>query len=173
MAAGESRYTWSDRRHPGRHGGRPAADMSVNLDDNLERTFIEQLGRFEEQLKEQDDNAALLTEIHAVITELMADNGGRDEEIREILQKRYNGGKLRLPTYQLVRNVIDRVVLESMPTMPDVDDDEGDDPFTHTTVIETARPGEESPYDRLQVGSVLRDRFLLQERVAGGSMGVV
>lgn len=147
--------------------------MSVNLDDNLERTFIEQLARFDEQLKEQDDNAALLTEIHAVITELMADNGGRDEEIREILQKRYNGGKLRLPTYQLVRNVIDRVVLESMPTMPDVDDDEGDDPFTQTTVIETARPGEESPYDRLQVGSVLRDRFLLQERVAGGSMGVV
>ncbi|MEM7431719.1 MAG: protein kinase [Pseudomonadota bacterium] len=27
--------------------------------------------------------------------------------------------------------------------------------------------------DRVQVGSVLRDRFLLQERVAGGSMGVV
>src|SRR5690606_42024831 len=107
MAAGESRYTWSDRRHPGRHGGRPAADMSVNLHDNLERTFIEQLARFDEQLKEQDDNAALLTEIHAVITELIADNGGRDEEIRATLQRRDNAGKLSLPTYPPVRHAID------------------------------------------------------------------
>lgn len=147
--------------------------MSATLDDKLERTFTEQLAEFEAQLKDQDDNAALLTEIHAAITDLLAENGGRDEEIREILQKRYNGGKLRLETYQLVRNVLDRVVIESMPTMPDAADDEGEDAYVRTTVIETAPPADESPHGRLQVGSVLRDRFLLQERVAGGSMGVV
>src|SRR5690606_10430812 len=85
------------------------------------------------------------------------------------------GGKLRLATYQLVRNVLDRVVIESMPTMPDALDEDGDgeDPYARTTVIETGRPDDDNPYERLQVGSVLRDRFLLQERVAGGSMGVV
>ncbi len=147
--------------------------MSVTLDDKLERTFTEQLAEFEAQLKDQDDNAALLSEIHAVITDLLAENGGRDEEIREILQKRYNGGKLRLETYQLVRNVLDRVVIESMPTMPDAADDDGEDAYVRTTVIETAPPADDSPHGHLQVGSVLRDRFLLQERVAGGSMGVV
>ncbi|HZD54526.1 MAG TPA: serine/threonine-protein kinase, partial [Woeseiaceae bacterium] len=148
--------------------------MSATLDDKLERTFTEQLAEFDGKLREQDDNANLLKEIHAAITDLMSENGDRDTEIREILQKRYNGGKLRLETYTLVRNVLDRVVIESMPTMPDVVDDEGtDDAYTRTTVIESRRDDEESPHDRLQVGSVLRDRFLLQERVAGGSMGVV
>jgi serine/threonine protein kinase len=52
--------------------------------------------------------------------------------------------------------------------------DEGDDPFAKTTVlppdeaVSAAEPG-----SSLQVGSVLRDRFVLQARIAGGSMGVV
>lgn len=147
--------------------------MSATLDDKLERTFNEHLAEFDGKLREQEDNAALLAEIHAAITGLMAENGGRDDEIREILQKRYNGGKLRLETYQLVRNVLDRVVIESMPTMPEAaDETTGDDLYSRTTVIESSE-AEQSSIERLQVGSVLRDRFLLQERVAGGSMGVV
>lgn len=147
--------------------------MSATLDDKLERTFTEQLAEFDGKLREQDDNAELLAEVHAAVTQLIAENGGRDDEIREILQKRYNGGKLRLETYTLVRNVLDRVVIESMPTMPDEVDEPGEDAWSRTTVIEPDRQDEESPHERLQVGSVLRDRFLLQERIAGGSMGVV
>lgn len=148
--------------------------MSATLDDKLERNFTEQLAEFEGKLRDQDDNAELLAEIHTAVTDLIAENGGRDDEIREILQKRYNGGKLRLETYTLVRNVLDRVVIESMPTMPDaVDDEPGEDAWTRTTAAESGREDEESGHHRLQVGSVLRDRFLLQERVAGGSMGVV
>lgn len=47
------------------------------------------------------------------------------------------------------------------------------DAFSSTAVIpnETLRPA--TADDQVQVGSVLRDRFLLQERVSGGSMGVV
>lgn len=151
----------------------PDVEMSATLDDRVEKTFTEQLAEFDSKLREQEDNAALLKDIHAAITALMAENGEREEDIREVLQKRYNGGKLRLETYQLVRNVLDRVVIESMATMPDALDDAGEDVFSRTTVIESGQPESDASQDRLQVGSVLRDRFLLQERVAGGSMGVV
>ena len=55
----------------------------------------------------------------------------------------------------------------------DFSGDDSDDDFTSTAVIpnEVLRPP--TADDRVQVGSVLRDRFLLQERVSGGSMGVV
>ncbi|HET6628706.1 MAG TPA: protein kinase [Woeseiaceae bacterium] len=144
--------------------------MSATLNDRIEKTFTEQLAEFDSRAKEQEDNAALLKDIHAAITALMAESGERGDDIREVLQKRYNGGKLRLETYQLVRNVLDRVVIESMATMPDALDD---DVFSRTTVIESGKPDDDGSQDRLQVGSVLRDRFLLQQRVAGGSMGVV
>ncbi len=144
--------------------------MNATLDDRIEKTFIEQLAVFDSRAREQEDNATLLKDIHAAVTALLAETGERGDDIREILQKRYNGGKLRLETYQLVRNVLDRVVIESMATMPDALDD---DAFSRTTVIEPGERDDGGSHDRLQVGSVLRDRFLLQERVAGGSMGVV
>jgi serine/threonine protein kinase len=57
----------------------------------------------------------------------------------------------------------------------ELDEPEEDEPdeFTSTSVLpnEILRPP--TADDRVQVGSVLRDRFLLQERVSGGSMGVV
>jgi len=51
--------------------------------------------------------------------------------------------------------------------------DDSDDDFTSTAVLpnEVLRPP--TADDRVQVGSVLRDRFMLKERVSGGSMGVV
>ena len=147
--------------------------MSATL-DSIEKSFSDQLTRFDSKISTQKDNASLLNEIHASLTVLLAQSGDHDEEIREILQKRYNAGKLRLETYQLVRNVLDRVVIESMTTMPDaVDHEDTDDSYRKTTVIEGAAPDKEARQDHLQIGSLLRDRFLLQERVAGGSMGVV
>ena len=146
--------------------------MSANL-DSIEQSFSDQLTKFDSKIKTQEDNASLLNEIHASLTVLIAQSGDHDEGIREILQKRYNAGKLRLETYQLVRNVLDRVVIESMATMPGAVDDDTGDSYGETTVITAAPSGQQSRQDHLQVGSVLRDRFLLQERVAGGSMGVV
>ncbi|MGH8167606.1 MAG: serine/threonine-protein kinase, partial [Woeseiaceae bacterium] len=148
--------------------------MSANP-DSIEKSFSERLTEFDSKIKAQEDNASLLNEIHASLTVLLAQSGDEDDEIREILQKRYNAGKLRLETYQLVRNVLDRVVIESMATMPDAVDDEGDDEdsFRSTTVIAGPAGDEDARQDQLQIGSVLRDRFLLQQRVSGGSMGVV
>jgi serine/threonine protein kinase len=147
--------------------------MSANL-DSIEQSFSDQLSTFDSKIKMQEDNASLLNEIHASLTVLLAQSGDHDDEIREILQKRYNAGKLRLETYQLVRNVLDRVVIESMTTMPDAAEHEDtDDSYRSTTVIEGVSPDQTPRQDHLQIGSVLRDRFLLQERVSGGSMGVV
>ena len=49
----------------------------------------------------------------------------------------------------------------------------GDDAFGTTTIIPVDVFPDNSPDGRVQVGSLLRDRFLLQEKVSGGSMGVV
>ena len=145
--------------------------------ESIEKSFSDRLTEFDEKIRAQDDNAELLNEIHSAITLLMAQSGDRDEDIREILEKRYNAGKLRLETFQLVRNVLDRVVIESMPTMPDaVDDvDEGEESLAGATALVDRSIGSagDASQHRLQVGTVLRDRFLLQQRVAGGSMGVV
>ena len=65
-----------------------------------------------------------------------------------------------------VEKVVEEVVEEQVG-------DDSDDDFTSTAVLpnEVLRPP--TADDRVQVGSVLRDRFLLKERVSGGSMGVV
>ena len=50
---------------------------------------------------------------------------------------------------------------------------QSDDAYSSTTVIDKSELPPEKPAERAQVGSVLRDRFLLQKRITGGSMGVV
>jgi serine/threonine protein kinase len=78
--------------------------------------------------------------------------------------------------------MLDRYVTEKVPTSPvpaepdrsiAAPEPESDDDFGTTTVI----PKDALPFNktatRVQVGSVLRDRFLLQEEVSGGSMGTV
>lgn len=143
--------------------------MSANLPET-EQTFSDRLDAFDRRIKAQDDTGQLVEEIHATITILMTKSGSDEDRMRDLLQKRYNAGKLRLETYQLVRDVLDRVASESMATMPEALDD---DVFSRTTVISPGGESSSTPQDQLQVGSVLRDRFLLQERVSGGSMGVV
>lgn len=63
-----------------------------------------------------------------------------------------------------------------MKTVPGVarDSFDDEDPFARTAVLppDAAVAADDSD-GRLQIGSVLRDRFLLQERVAEGGMGVV
>lgn len=49
----------------------------------------------------------------------------------------------------------------------------GDDEFGRTMVLDTAAVDDPEPDEVLQPGSLLRDRYLIRERVAGGSMGVV
>jgi serine/threonine protein kinase len=147
--------------------------MSASL-ENIEESFSTHLDDFDRKIRSQVDNAELLEEIHKAITVMLSKSRVDESNLRELLQKRYNAGKMGLETYQLVRNVLDRVAIESMATMPEaIDQDDTGDSFTETTVIAPDSAENGSPQERLQVGTVLRDRFLLHERVAGGSMGVV
>lgn len=134
------------------------------------------------------DDVRILAELQLAIKRLVDNDEDAGHAIRRVLQERLDRGDLRHETFELVRSMLDKSMSENVPTIPgDItyesnrpptlngphDDDFDDDKFSSTTVLPTDIVSTDSPDDRIQVGSVLRDRFLLQTRVAGGSMGVV
>jgi hypothetical protein len=156
--------------------------------DNLHATFSDQLSSFEDRLAGKEDEVQMLAEIREAIGRLLEASGGSEAEIRRVLQERFDSGALRKETFQLVKSMLDRYVTEQVPTSNNrdgqqqadrsaaagaLDEPANDDPFSSTDVIATDVFEAEDPDDRVQIGSVLRDRFVLQERVSGGSMGVV
>ena len=167
----------------------------MTADSNKIRdTFADQLASFDDRLEATTNDVDMLADIQDGIGSLLASNSGSEAEIRRVLQERYETGELRKETFQLVKSMLDRYVTEKVPTSPTPATiipepkievpvapvssnapvaDEGDDAFGATTVI----PADLLPFNTsdapVQVGSVLRDRFLLQEKVSGGSMGVV
>ncbi len=155
--------------------------------DKIRDTFAHQLATFDDRLQSTANDVDMLTEIQEGIGSLLADNGGSEAEIRLVLQERYDAGELRKETFQLVKSMLDHYVTENIPTFPSASDSlaeptpeatlesQGDDSFGATAVIPTdsLQIAVNDVEPRVQVGSVLRDRFLLQEKVAGGSMGVV
>ena len=156
--------------------------------DNLRNTFADQLASFDDRLASKANDLHLLAEIQDGIGRLLEASGGNEAEIRRTLQERYENGQLRKETFQLVKSMLDRYVTEQIPTSreqinkanqvaPPAPNEKqepaNDDAFTTTDVLATNVLQSEDPDKRVQIGSVLRDRFMLQERVAGGSMGVV
>jgi hypothetical protein len=160
--------------------------------DKIRDTFAEQLASFDDRLEATADDVDMLTDIQEGIGQMLASSGGSEAEIRRVLQERYEAGQLRKETFQLVKSMLDRFGTEpppartagkarpapartappAPPTAPSQPDD-AEDSFGATTVI----PADALPINdadaRVQVGSVLRDRFMLQQKVSGGSMGVV
>ena len=156
--------------------------------DSLHATFSDQLASFEDRLAGKGDEVQMLAEIREAIGRLLEVNDGSEVEIRRVLQERFEAGALRQETFQLVKSMLDQYVTEQVPTSnkqaelhqtvqqgaaTGIDEPANDDPFSSTDVIAADVLASEDPDDRVQVGSVLRDRFVLQERVSGGSMGVV
>jgi len=163
--------------------------------DKIRDSLVDQLSSFDSRLDSKSDDVAMLSEIQDGIGKLLSGNGSSEAEIRRVLQERYESGELRNETFQLVKSMLDKYVTEQAPTSPDLDDPMGriepsvdakpvpnptpglapvDDPMSSTIVIpDTPLAHPDSADDRVQIGSVLRDRFTLQERVSGGSMGVV
>jgi hypothetical protein len=164
--------------------------------DNFRDTLVDQLSSFDAQLDDKTDEVAMLTRIQEGIGQLLADSGNTEAEIRRVLQDRYEKGALRKETFQLVKSMLDRYVTEQAPTSPEIPDAKGriepligasadmpkpaaakpapPDKLTSTVVLPTDTHVPVGASDtRVQVGSVLRDRFMLKEQVAGGSMGVV
>ena len=159
--------------------------------DKIRDSLVDQLSSFEDRLDNKIDDVKMLSEIQDGIGKLLGSDGANEAEIRRVLQDRYDNGALRKETFQLVKSMLDRYVTEQVPTSSKIsaqparvepkvtvdlgkDQPTGDDPMSSTQVIPAVELGEpDSADERIQVGSVLRDRFMLQERITGGSMGVV
>jgi hypothetical protein len=162
--------------------------------ENLRDALVDQLSSFDSRLDEKIDDVAILSEIQDGIGRLLSDDGKSEAEIRRVLQERYENGDLRKETFQLVKSMLDRFVTEHTPTSPGQPDPKGriepavssrpaanapaamaaEDPMVSTVVLSgDATEHSGSIDDRIQIGSVLRDRFMLQERVSGGAMGIV
>ena len=167
--------------------------------EKIRDQFADQLSSFDDKLESTPSDVDMLADIQAGIGSLLATGGGSEAAMRGVLQERYEAGELRKETFQLVKSMLDRYVTEKLRTSPlpenmsdserkepqlaDVlaapaaramsPESERDDDFGTTTVI----PHDALPFNntamRVQVGSVLRDRFLLQAEVSGGSMGTV
>ena len=168
----------------------------MNADsDKIRASLADQLSSFDDRLEAKADDVQMLAEIQEGIGRLLAASGGNEAEVRRVLQERYEAGELRKETFQLVKSMLDRFVTERVPTSPDnlstarppkvtakqrqakhkvPDIKIPDDKFGSTTTILPSDAFKKDAGDeRVQIGSVLRDRFMLKERVSGGSMGVV
>jgi serine/threonine protein kinase len=155
--------------------------------DKIRNTFADQLERFDDMLQPEANDVDMLAEIQKGIGSLLASGVSSEAEIRLILQQRYDSGRLRKETFQQIKTILDRYAIERSPAAPvpkesvpepknlrEPETSEGDDAFGSTTVIPTdLLPVADSADSRVQAGSILRDRFLLQEKISGGSMGVV
>jgi len=159
--------------------------------ENATDSFADQLTSFDDKLHATSNDVDMLADIQKGIGNLLASSGNSEAEIRRVLQARYDDGALRKETFQLVKSMLDRYSTENLATSPDQEFDVfgpapqpappppidaepmNDDQFGATTVIPTGFAPEPPGESRVQVGSVLRDRYLLQEKVSGGSMGVV
>lgn len=155
-------------------------------------TLADQLSSFENRLDGRIDDVQMLADIQDGIGQMLDSNGGNEGLVRRVLQEQYEKGELRKETFQLVKSMLDGYVSERVPTTgnakPALSEvthvetiaeassalDASDAALNATLVLPTLDNQQPNSADeRVQVGSVLRDRFMLQERMSGGSMGVV
>jgi hypothetical protein len=165
--------------------------MSAETDKPRD-SFADRLASFDDRLGAMADDVDMLTDIQDGIGQLLASSDNSEAEIRRILQERYETGELRKETFQLVKSMLDRYGAENVPVSsgsapmqrptppppdrapaPQPEASDAEDSFGATTVIPAGAVPINDADARVQVGSVLRDRFMLQEKIAGGSMGVV
>ncbi len=143
------------------------------MGNNTQKSYEEQLSRFASELRDHIDDEAMLQEIHEAIKAMLSGDGVSEREVRDVLQRHHDKGDLREESFQLVQKLIDNIVSEELPTATIVLTEEDEDPFGSTTVIPTVTLSPALADQQLQVGSVLRDRFMLAEEIPGGNMGTV
>ncbi len=143
--------------------------------ERMKSPFDVQLEALARTLDAQIDNESILRDIHSAFSTLLARSGNAESDIRAVLLRQYSTGQLREETYQLVQQILSRMVSENIETLPGDASHEiqSADPFGDTINIPVDSFSPVTAEDSLQVGSVLRDRFLLQEKISGGSMGDV
>ncbi len=146
--------------------------------------LVDELSDLDQRSGRETDDVSLLKGMRDGLSRLVESADGNLESIREMLVKSRDKGELRQETFELVTSMLDSYRTEHQATIVDDSvqaetgapadiDNESDDEFASTMVISKATAQADQPERSLQVGSVLRDRFLLQEQVSGGSMGIV
>jgi len=156
-------------------------------------SLTEQLTSFDNKLNATADDVDMLTGIRQGINRLLEASENNEAAIRHVLQHQYDNGGLRKETFQLVNSMLDSYSLENMPTSPDAHaialqqpmapaapgpaSSDFDLPAANQDSLKIVIPAGQKPRSasesEVQVGSLLRDRYLLQEEVSGGGMGVV
>ena len=136
--------------------------------DSKESGLGDRLSDFENLLKYTADDHSAMQNVFRTIRELLAQDHDAEAELRRLVDQTHADGELDDRTYLTIKRMLDRVVFDFHATMPEDDED-----YVNTHVISQPSNEPDTLAERLQAGSVLRDRFLLQRKVAGGSMGVV
>jgi serine/threonine protein kinase len=132
-----------------------------------------QLTDLENRLNSPAKEEEMLGEVGVAMRQLLAENDGSEGRIRQILDRQFDQGNLRKESYELVEKLLSKLAAES--EKPDPAETVADEPYTRTAVIEQpgAEPQELMVTNQLQIGTVLRDRYLLKQAVSEGSMGIV
>lgn len=146
--------------------------------DNPNETYEEQLTELESRLKTPEHDEAMLGEVGLAMRNLLIRSGESEAHIRQILERQFDQGNLRRESYELVEKLLGKIVAERgepAPDEPHNDEPDSESPYVDTTVLEQSDqpPAPPAVTEQLQVGSVLRDRYLLKEEVSEGSMGTV
>jgi serine/threonine protein kinase len=143
------------------------------MSNSTQKSYQEQLTKFAGELRDNIDDEAMLQEIHRAIKAMLSGDDVSEREIRGVLQQHLDQGDVREESFQLMQKLIDDIVSEDLPTATIVLSPDDSDPFVSTTVIPTVTLSPGLADQQLQVGSVLRDRFMLVEEIPGGNMGTV
>jgi hypothetical protein len=167
----------------------------MNAENNkISELLVDQLASFEDRLDGQPEQGDIVAGIKDAISLLLDEDYESETQIRQVLQERHVSGQLSKKHFELIRSILDRCVTEQLITSP-FDTTTATIEFEKTLVLDyedhaippdrtPARAAIVTPVEpkitehpqasrTVQVGSVLRDRFMLQERVSGGGMGVV
>ena len=146
---------------------------------DMRQKLASELSNFDDRLRGNTSDSALVASVQREVSRLLEASRGSEAGIRRVLSEQYRSGELSEETYYLLESMLERFVTEQIPTAPSSqpeDEPAGvpvDDEYASTTVLDKREFELKEADERVQVGSVLRDRFLLQKRISGGSMGVV
>lgn len=140
--------------------------------DNPGNIAEAELSTLEARLQKHVGDETTLAEIVAAMRTIVDADASAAAEIRNFVKNRYQSGRLRRESLELVESLLERMTADAMndPANPDADEEK---PYTSTTVLDADESPAADGAIQLQVGTLLRDRFLLKQEIAGGSMGTV
>lgn len=139
------------------------------------QTYEEQLSQLESRLKAPEHDEAMLGEVGLAMRILLTRNGESEAHIRQILERQFDQGNLRRESYELVEKLLAKILAEKPLQAAPAAETAVESRYVDTTVLDQPfQPDSPATVtEQLQVGSVLRDRYLLKEQVSEGSMGTV